>query len=436
MYNNKPLAIDLFAGAGGVSEGLIQAGFHIIYSNEINSDAALTYNNRHKQLGLINGENTILEVDDIRNISGKSILNQIKALPIMNNDVTIDAIFGGPPCQGFSRAGKQSANDVRNKLFSEYLRIISEVQPKYVVFENVTGITDIKFTNYKSYFDNQIYVNHHALDIIVNELTKINYVSLDYQILNSSDFGVPQNRNRFILIAYKSGESIPSYPIATHKNRKITITDALADLLPLNSTSHYQNDSVNGRTPNISTGIPISEHNFYNNEKTSHFEYIRERFSLLKEGESSASLRRRIMTDGINIELYPHLLEYFLLKSDRSKNNAISIFKDKTFTSNDLDILLTKKNSRTKLKKDSPSSTIVTLPDDIISPFENRIFSVRELARLQSFDDSFIFYGKRTTGAKLRTIEAPQYTQVGNAVPPLLAKAIATEIIKAINNED
>ena len=107
--------------------------------------------------------------------------------------------------------------------------------------------------------------------------------------------------------------------------------------------------------------------------------------------------------------------------------------KMKNNISNDLlDILLTKKNMRIRLDSQSPSPTVVTIADDYISPFENRTFTVRELARLQSFDDSFEFLGKRTTGGLRRRIEVPQYTQVGNAVPPLLAKAIAEEILKCL----
>ena len=97
-----------------------------------------------------------------------------------------------------------------------------------------------------------------------------------------------------------------------------------------------------------------------------------------------------------------------------------------------IDSLLTKKNSRTRLNRDNTALTVLTIPDDYISPFENRTFTVRELARLQSFDDSFEFLGKRTTGGQRRKEEVPQYTQVGNAVPPLLAKAVALEIKKAL----
>ncbi|KAF5087385.1 C-5 cytosine-specific DNA methylase [anaerobic digester metagenome] len=434
MKEKKPFAIDLFAGAGGVSEGIIQAGFHIIYSNELSEDAALTYKNRHEQLGLIDGFNTILEVKDIRNISGKDILYNISQLPIIDkNNVCIDAIFGGPPCQGFSRAGKQSENDIRNKLFREYLRIIAEIKPKYVIFENVTGITDIKFPNYESLFDKEIYSNTHALDIIVNELNKINYNSLDYKILNAAEFGVPQNRNRFILIAHQNGLKAPQYPSPTHSKNKITTIDALGDMFNIENCSLFQQASQKGRTPNINTGLSIPESHFYNNDKTFHRDYIIERFSLLNEGESILSVRKRISENGINLKKYPNLLKYFSAKTGNNEQYTLDLFNSKKFSQSDLDILLTKKNSRAKLQRDKPSNTIMTLPDDIICPFQDRIFTVRELARLQSFDDSFIFYGKRTTGSMFRKYETPQYTQVGNAVPPLLAKAIATEIINVLD---
>ena len=110
----------------------------------------------------------------------------------------------------------------------------------------------------------------------------------------------------------------------------------------------------------------------------------------------------------------------------------IEKFKNSDVTDKDIEKLLTKKNIRTRLNRNKPSATVLTIPDDYISPFEDRSFSVREMARLQSFDDSFEFLGKRTTGGKQRRIEVPQYTQVGNAVPPLLAKAIALEILKVI----
>lgn len=429
----RPLAIDLFCGAGGMSEGLLQAGFHIIYSNDISIDAAQTYRNRHEQLGLIHGDNTWLDICDIREVNYSKIKQHIENLKSFNNsNYNISAIFGGPPCQGFSRAGKQNEEDIRNTLFKEYLRLISEIQPSYVVFENVPGILDIKFKNFSSIFDDEIYNNFCAIDIIINELTKINYNVLDYKILNAANYGVPQNRYRLILIAYKNTCKKPEYPQET--SNIITVSDALSDIEYGQITSHYQIESIEGRTKNLLTNKSISCNELFNNERTRHNLYIKERFELFKEGENIEQLKKRINKEGIILSDKKHLLNFLSDKTNKSCTQLISIFKNKKFSEEDLNILLTKKASRIKLDRNQPSCTILTLPDDIISPFDNRIFSVRELARLQSFDDSFIFYGKRTTGSTNRKSETPQYTQVGNAVPPLLAKAIAQSIMNCIKN--
>ena len=429
----KPIAIDLFCGAGGMSEGLIQAGFHIIFSNEISQQAALTYKKRHEQLGLVQGKNTWLEVDDIRNISGNLIIEKIKNLEdFKNKNIEIDAIFGGPPCQGFSRAGKQKIDDIRNLLFSEYLRVVKEVKPKYIVFENVPGILDIKFHNFISKFDKEIYKQKSAIDIIKKELAKINYELLDYKILNAADYGVPQNRHRVILMGYRKGQKIPNYP--QKLNNEISLEEALGDITGYSVKNlEYQISSKKGRTPNIISGIPIeSNGEFFNNDKSKHYHYIQERFSIFKEGESNIQLRKRLLTTGIEIENYPNLLEYLSNKLNLRKQNIIRKAKNLNSNLEILDSIITKKNSRIKMKLNKPGNTVLTLPDDLILPKYDRICSVREFARLQSFDDSFIFYGKRTTGGKERKKEVPQYTQVGNAVPPLLAKAIAEEIKKVL----
>ncbi len=426
----KPIAIDLFCGAGGISEGLIQAGFHIIFSNELNKDAALTYSERHKQLGLIQGKNTWLEVSDIKNISGNFIRNKIKNLTDFIKVEEVDLVFGGPPCQGFSRAGRQNEEDERNFLFKEYLRIISDIKPKYLVFENVPGILDIKFQNFKSNFDNEFYGEEDAIKIIMKELKKIGYNTLEPQILNALNYGVPQNRHRMILIGYRIGMKKPSYPVL--KNTLITVKEALEDMYTGKIETFYQKESINGRTKNLITNLPIKRESISNNEKTKHNQFVIERFQLLSMGESLAKLRRRILENGINLSNYDALLEQVFQKLKIEKEEIIKIYKNKNIEEKYLDILLTKKTARVKLNPDKPSNTIMTLPDDIISPYDNRIFSVRELARLQSFDDSFIFYGKRTTGSLERKKEIPQYSQVGNAVPPLLARAIAEEIMKVL----
>ncbi|WP_349291783.1 DNA cytosine methyltransferase [Fusobacterium sp. DD45] len=195
----------------------------------------------------------------------------------------------------------------------------------------------------------------------------------------------------------------------------------------------YQKESHFGRTPNIVTQNSIEgPKNIQNNEKSSHYHYVQERFSIFKDGESNLQLRKRLLIEGIIIKKYPKLLEYLVKRLNKSKNDIMKKCLNLNENIDILDLIITKKNSRVKMKLDKPGNTVLTLPDDLILPIYNRICSVREFARLQSFDDSFIFYGKRTTGGRERKQDVPQYSQVGNAVPPLLAKAIALEIKKIL----
>ncbi|MED3634548.1 DNA (cytosine-5-)-methyltransferase [Bacillus thuringiensis] len=438
----KPLAIDLFCGAGGMSEGIIQAGFHIAFSSDINEDVEKTYTNRHEQLGLIHGYNTYFKRADIRELQPIEILEAIRNLEIFNNQTTvnIDAIFGGPPCQGFSRAGQRKKDDPRNMLFKEYLRIIQGIQPKYVVMENVEGFMDSKLDGFIGVTGN-IYDNNSLLpDILQAEFTAIGYNVLEPKLLDASDFGVPQRRKRAIFIASLDGQPIPSYPEATTPNeeQKISVLEAIGDLITNNELrnqvnflqSQYQRDSIIGRTPTESNSFLTSNGHIYNHELSQHNSIIKERFSLFYEGETTTTLKKRILSTGIDITQYPALLTECIRKLDGiyTEEEIINNFQNAIINDVMLEALLTKKSNRLRLDRNKVSPTIVTLPDDYLTPFENRIPSVRELARLQSFEDSFVFLGKRTTGGPRRKEEVPQYSQVGNAVPPLLAKAIASAI--------
>lgn len=207
-----PYAIDLFCGAGGCSEGLIQAGFHILFSSDISDMVEVTYRNRHTQLGLIQGENTWFERSDIRDLTGEIINNRISNLEsFKGKDVPdIDLMIGGPSCQGFSRAGRRDKADPRNMLFGEYVRVISEVRPKYIVLENVEGFVDMQFMGYKGitgieYPDGSVTPN-----ILRSELSEIGYKTLEPRILNAADYGVPQRRNRIIFIGYRDDMKSPN----------------------------------------------------------------------------------------------------------------------------------------------------------------------------------------------------------------------------------
>lgn len=438
-----PYAIDLFCGAGGCSEGLIQAGFDILFSSDISSMVEVTYTNRHTQLGLIQGHNTWFERSDIRNLTGDIIRDRISNLEIFRNQnlPDIDLIIGGPSCQGFSRAGRRDPSDPRNNLFGEYVRVVSEIHPKYIVLENVEGFMDMQFTGYRgitgiNYPDGSV-----TPDILRSELHEIGYDTLEPRILNAAAYGVPQRRNRVIFIGYRHGLTPPQYPEPLLLPEEyLTIQDAIGDLIieqnirerfnPIQS--QFQNDSIDGRTPNID-GVPIrSNGTVQNNEHSRISNVVSERFSLFRQGESCSELKKRVLQEGIDLTNKPALLELCSEKLNLTHDEIIQLFSGTNVTPEQVDILLTKKNIRIRLNSNEPASTVVTIPDDYISPWEPRTFTVRELARLQSFDDSFIFLGKRTTGGLSRRTEVPQYTQVGNAVPPLLAKAVAQEIINVL----
>lgn len=437
-----PYAIDLFCGAGGCSEGLIQAGFHILFSSDISDMVEVTYRNRHNQLGLIQGENTWFERSDIKDLTGKTIKSRISNLKIFHGkDIPdIDLMIGGPSCQGFSRAGRRDKSDPRNMLFGEYVRVISEVRPKYIVLENVEGFVDMQFMGYMGITGIKYPDGSVTPDILRSELAEIGYNTLEPRIMNAADYGVPQRRNRIIFIGYRGDVKAPNYPEPTVSPEDyVSLKDAISDLIVDDNqresiskhVSKYQMESMRGRTPDIN-GNPIPSTKALNTELSKMTQVVKERFSLYKQGETGSALKKRILKEGIDLSEKIALVELCAEKLSLSKEDVITIFKEAKANIDDVNVLLTKKNIRQRFDENLPSATVVTIADDYISPWENRTFSVREMARCQSFDDSFEFLGKRTTGGLRRRIEVPQYTQVGNAVPPLLAKAIAEEIKKVL----
>ncbi|NHC43582.1 DNA cytosine methyltransferase [Bacillus sp. MM2020_1] len=398
--------LDLFSGAGGMSEGFLQAGFHIPCATDYSKEVAETYINRHRQLGY----DVKYYSGDIRDLTGNK-----KRLKEFINHEQIDVIVGGPPCQGFSLSGKRLDDDIRNTLFIEYLKMVKFIKPKYFVMENVEGLLSYKFNKIKG-VDNQVYEDISPQEVIINEALKLGY-SVNYKILNAKNFGVPQNRPRVIFLGhkikryrggkYKNIVTPPNFP--SEVDHIVSVEDAISDLNFLKNgevktfynnkygnNSNYQKKLRNGLTPGIN-GKPVNAKKLYNHQASKHNEKTLNRFKLLKSGESINELLNRLTLE--QKELY-----------------------------------MTKKFRCTKLNKNNVSPTVLTLPDDIIHYDHRnpRILTVREFARLQSFDDSFEFKGKRTTGGNRRKFETPQYTQVGNAVPPLFAKAIAKEIYIAL----
>lgn len=511
-----PFAIDLFCGAGGFSEGILQAGFDILFSSDKSPMVQETYVNRHNQLGLLEGIDTHFELADIQELTAERIFDVINNLRFGNifEPGDIDVIFGGPPCQGFSRLGKRDASDPRNMLFHEYLRIIRDVHPRYVVMENVTGILDMLMLDFPSVVRDTSYIGQKLVkEILKEELQDLGYNLLDVQILNSADFGVPQQRNRVVFLAYRNDVQPLEYPEG-NELPEVTVRQALEGLynneLPL---SEFAQHRIDGETPTI-IGAPIPREHITNMEESRHDVLVSQRFSLYHPGENTRAVINRLKNEGINLrDTRPELFNESLFQVNLAINTevihdtliALNLFEEKFnskrwlhFTNRQLAILyslinnekefnivlkslagrlntsidkatifwetvhpllnteydadtfhhllingeitdrigeaiLTKKSIRTRLNPDSVSPTIVTLPDDFIHPYFDRVLTVREMARIQSFDDSFEFLGKRTTGGEKRSQETPQFTQVGNAVPPLLARAIAFKVREAID---
>ena len=389
--------LDLFSGAGGMAEGFLQAGFDIPFASDRSSQAAMTYEYRHReQLGykldyFCGDVQELAEEQKLKDFLGKEFLN-------------IDVICGGPPCQGFSMAGKRNPDDLRNQLVRSYINILKQVQPKYFVMENVTGILSAKFSAYQG--QSQYYENELVTKVLLNEFREIGYTNVAIKTLDASDYGVPQRRKRVIFLGTRDDIGVQLAHPEPLKSQKNSVKQALSDLENIEigskieeyknqAESNYQIDSRAGRTPN-SKGQKVKSKKLANHETSKHTSLVIERFGLLSPGDDFKKI-------------------YNNLSEDQQKRYK------------------TRKHNCRRMLPNEPSPTVLTLPDDMVHYSKNRILTVRELARLQSFDDSFEFLGKRTTGGVLRKLETPQYTLVGNAVPPLLAKAIALEIKKNLD---
>lgn len=344
MKNNKPTVIDLFCGCGGLSYGFIEAGFDILLGIDNWKDAIETFNNTHK--------NAIGLVSDLFKTSPKEIAN---STGIKN----IDVIIGGPPCQGFSIAGKRIIDDERNKLYKSFVKFVEFYKPKVFMMENVPNIVSMGQGVVK--------------ESIINDFQKIGY-NVVYKVLLASEYGVPQNRRRAIFIGTRNKKEFV-FPSPTLKNA-VTTKEAISDLpeKSLKNGIAYQNEPKSDYQKQIrknSSGI-------YNHEISNHSEQTTRIISLVPDGGNYKDLP---------IEL----------QKTRNVNIAWTRFNSK-----------------------KPGCTIDTGHRHHFHYKFNRVPTVRESARIQSFPDTFVFSGSKTS----------QYKQVGNAVPPILARELALEIKK------
>jgi DNA (cytosine-5)-methyltransferase 1 len=364
---NRPIGIDLFAGAGGMSLGFEQAGFDIVAAVEIDPIHCATHEYNFPDATTICASVIDLTGDEIR-----------RRAKLDRQD--IDVVCGGAPCQGFSLMGKRAFEDPRNQLVFHYVRIVKELNPKYCVFENVRGLTLGKHAQF--------------LEELIAALGDAGYeVLTPYQVLNAADYGVPQDRRRLFLVGTRKGERSPNYP-APKDRARITVWEAIGDLPNADDFDElHLTDVVSVKWETTSSygrklrGFDLDPHDYsYPRNfdphlltcsiRTAHTRSSQDRFAATPQGKTDPISRFR--------RLEPTGLCNTLRAGTDSARGAHT----------------------------SPRP---------IHPSFPRVITVREAARLHSYPDWFRLHGTKWHGCR----------QVGNSVPPLLARALANELLQA-----
>lgn len=412
--------IDLFSGCGGLSLGLSMAGLRGIFAVERDPMAFSTFADNFlsdRKLPISNFEwpnwleKKAWAIDDLL---GQHELN----LKLLNNKV--DVLTGGPPCQGFSFSGKRDGNDPRNQLFKRYVRMVALVRPKLIVLENVPGMrvahvekngaSGAKHRGRESYFEK-----------LKSELELQGY-DVRGEILDAVNFGVPQKRSRLIVIGVRSDLSLllPEGVDTVFKQIELARKDQIKKLkllIPITSSDAIS-DLRSDLTYLKPCEDPSSKSGFF--EAAYHgpdTQYQR----LMRSGV------RSFQTDSMRMVKHTDVVASRfekIIKECKQGGNMNGANREKFGLH---------KHRISLMAANAPAPTITTLPDDILHYVEGRILTVRECARIQSFPDWFHFKGKFTTGGKQRKNECPRYTQVGNAVPPLLARAIGVALSAVLN---
>ena len=421
MESPRPTFIDLFSGCGGLSLGLMRAGWTGLFAIEQSPDAFRTL--RHNL------------IDQDQHNEGRHKFSWLGWLDVGPHEISsfvkkykrhleglkgnVHLVAGGPPCQGFSFAGRRSPNDPRNELFRHHIAVVDIVKPELVLLENVQGIDTAHGKGQekrrgrprKSYASRISYnLDKHGYDV-------------QQHIIRAVDFGVPQFRPRYFTLGVRKDLACPQSVFDINKelrearigflgrrvlptSRPVTVSDAISDLT---TTGKIIVRCLDKESP------PGYKEILYEGPITSYQKLMREGLN----GQAPNSLRL--------VNHRPESVERFekILETCR---------KGVTIPKEERERLGIKKTVLVPLAPDQPSHTLTTIPDDMIHYEEPRIHTVREHARLQSFPDWFEFQGKYTTGGDRRTRDCPRYTQVGNAVPPLLAEALGEILIKLLAN--
>ncbi len=389
--SGKPTVVDFFSGAGGLSQGFVQAGFRISLANDFEEVCIRTYRFNHPEIA----SNKVIHGD---------IKHLVENLPNYHLG-NVDVVIGGPPCQGFSSANQQRIiDDPRNELYKYFVRAVELLSPKFVVMENVKGMLKVADQVVQDYSEIRAVIDGNEQSYIVS-----------YQVLNSVDFSVAQNRERLIYIAIREDIATekgitPSDIFAQIKERnqgkpRYLLSDALEAIRPLEAPRVKNQNEVDSEL----SGKKIDA-NVFNGQENGYLEIINQGRKIPFVFNHKARF-----VNSVNYDIY-RLLEQGNDASDPKiadimpYKNRLHCFKDKYY----------------KLIANRPSRTITAhLRMDChshIHPFQVRAITPREAARIQSFPDDYLFLGPY-----LKT-----YMQIGNAVPCLMGKGIAETIKKYI----
>lgn len=407
--------VDLFAGCGGLSLGLEQAGFQPIFVNEIDHDAMETYlRNRDDRFPLLRSRHHLHDIKDLlndREIRLRGLVNDFrKHYSIDTTQGDLDLLTGGPPCQGFSAIGHRRsylvdrASIPSNHLFQDMAQVICRLSPKIFLFENVKGLLSAKWT--PAGRAGEIW------DDVLNTFGEIPGYSVSYALVHARDYGVPQNRPRVILIGLRDDIGFRPNPnlrasglLPEPLGRAPGIVELLGDLV---DPSYSPGMRVTSRYPRSATTAVQKD---------------------VRQDPETGKIYRK--GDLVSEQIYsvhrPDIVKKFQYMIDNSGEIPLA--------------LRTSKFAQRLLPREwgpsGPTITATSLPDDYVHFIQPRILTVREWARLQMFPDWYQFYGKRTTGGLRRAgdpsagkheRELPKYTQIGNAVPVSMAHAIGQHL--------